>query len=44
MNKQAVQRKSILRDYAEIIVISIMLALFIRTFVVQAFKIPTGSM
>lgn len=36
--------KSIVREYAEAIVIAIVLALFIRTFVVQAFKIPSGSM
>ena len=33
-----------LREYFESIVIAVILALFIRTFVVQAFKIPTGSM
>lgn len=32
------------REYAEAAVIAIILALFIRTFVVQAFKIPSGSM
>jgi signal peptidase I len=37
-------RKSTLREYFESIVIAVILALFIRTFVVQAFKIPTGSM
>src|SRR5881409_1196795 len=37
-------KKSIVRDYFESIVIAVVLALFIRTFVVQAFKIPTGSM
>lgn len=37
-------RKSIAREYFESIVIAVILALFIRTFVVQAFKIPTGSM
>jgi len=37
-------RKSVLREYAEAIVIAVVLALFIRTFVVQAFKIPSGSM
>jgi signal peptidase I len=37
-------KKSILREYFESIVIAVILALFIRTFVVQAFKIPTGSM
>jgi signal peptidase I len=37
-------KKSIIREYFESIVIAVILALFIRTFVVQAFKIPTGSM
>ncbi|GJL62538.1 MAG: signal peptidase I [Nitrospirales bacterium] len=36
--------KSIIREYAEAIVIAIILAFFIRVFVVQAFKIPSGSM
>ena len=36
--------KSTVREYFESIVIAVILALFIRTFVVQAFKIPTGSM
>src|SRR3989304_5975727 len=37
-------RKSTGREYFESIVIAVILALFIRTFAVQAFKIPTGSM
>src|SRR4029077_16348306 len=37
-------RKSTAREYFESIVIAVILALFIRTFIVQAFKIPTGSM
>src|SRR4051812_28244047 len=37
-------RKSALREYFEAMVTAVILALFIRTFVVQAFKIPTGSM
>ena len=36
--------KSVWREYLEAIVIAVLLALFIRTFVVQAFKIPSGSM
>lgn len=36
--------KSTLREYIEAIAIALVLALFIRTFVVQAFKIPSGSM
>ena len=38
------KRKSIFREYFEAICVAIILALFIRTFVVQAFKIPSGSM
>ena len=37
-------KKSTRREYFESIVIAVILALFIRTWVVQAFKIPTGSM
>jgi signal peptidase I len=37
-------QKSTLREYFESIVIAVILALFVRTWVVQAFKIPTGSM
>lgn len=36
--------KSVIREYAEAIIIAILLALVIRAFVVQAFKIPSGSM
>jgi len=32
------------KEYAEAIIIAILIAVFIRTFVVQAFKIPSGSM
>jgi signal peptidase I len=38
------KKKSIFREYVEAIVIALLLALFIRGFVVQAFKIPSGSM
>jgi signal peptidase I len=37
-------KKSTVREYFESIVIAVILALFVRTWVVQAFKIPTGSM
>lgn len=36
--------KSTAREYAEAIGVAILLALVIRTFIVQAFKIPSGSM
>ncbi|MFC1798191.1 signal peptidase I [Thermodesulfobacteriota bacterium] len=38
------KKKSSLRENIEAIVIAVILALFIRTFIVQAFKIPSGSM
>ena len=38
------KNKSKIKEYAEAIIIAILIALFIRTFVTQAFKIPTGSM
>ena len=41
---EATFRKSTAREYFESIVVAVVLALFVRTFVFQAFKIPTGSM
>lgn len=41
---QQYRSKSVFREYIEAIVIAVLLALFIRTFIVQAFKIPSGSM
>ncbi len=38
------RRKSLFREYVEAILIAIVLALIIRQFIVQAFKIPSGSM
>jgi signal peptidase I len=37
-------KKKIVKEYLEPIVIAILIALFIRTFIVQAFKIPSSSM
>ena len=37
-------KKGRLRENIEAILVAVILALFIRTFVVQAFKIPSGSM
>ncbi|MDD2466339.1 MAG: signal peptidase I [Desulfobulbus sp.] len=37
-------KKSVIRENIEAIIIAVLLALFIRTFIVQAFKIPSGSM
>ncbi|WP_165066791.1 signal peptidase I [Desulfovibrio sp. ZJ200] len=36
--------KSLLREYGEALLVALILALLIRTFVVQAFKIPSESM
>lgn len=41
---EAPARKSVVREYAEAIVVAMLLAFAIRLFVVQAFKIPSGSM
>src|SRR5574337_478122 len=38
------KRKSLAREYVEAFVIAVLLAVLIRTFVVQAFTIPSGSM
>jgi len=40
----SLEKKSVLRDWVESILIALLLAMVIRTFVIQAFKIPTGSM
>jgi len=37
-------KKRIVKEYVEPIIIAILIALFIRSFVVQAFKIPSSSM
>ncbi len=42
--KTAKPKKTALREYTEAFLIAILLALLIRTFIIQAFKIPTGSM
>ncbi len=38
------KKKGIIREYAEAIITALLLALIIRAFVIQAFKIPSGSM
>lgn len=38
------QRKKFIKEYVEPIVIAVLIALFIRAFIVQAFKIPSSSM
>jgi len=42
--KSEAAKKSQLRDWTEALIVAAILALIIRTFVVQAFKIPSGSM
>ncbi len=42
--ENAETKKSKVRENVEAIIIAIILALFIRTFIIQAFKIPSGSM
>ena len=42
--RPAAKPKSQVREYAEALAVALLLALVIRTFVVQAFKIPSGSM
>jgi len=42
--KPETAKKSQLRDWTEALLVAAILALIIRTFVVQAFKIPSGSM
>ena len=43
-NEKQAPQKGHLRENIEAILVAILIALFIRTFVVQAFKIPSGSM
>ncbi len=42
--KEIAPPKSRLRENIEALILAILLALFIRAFIVQAFKIPSGSM
>ena len=42
--RKKTRNKSIIREYTEIIVLAVALALFVRTFFVQAFRIPSESM
>jgi len=42
--EESAPQRSHLREHIEAILVAILIALFIRTFVVQAFKIPSGSM
>ena len=40
----SIKQKGKLRENIEVIIIAVIIAMFIRTFVVQAYKIPSGSM
>ena len=42
--KEIKPKKSNLRENIEAIILAIIIALFVRTFIIQAFKIPSGSM
>src|ERR1700683_722864 len=42
--ERAQAQKSVAREYGEAMIIALLLAIFIRTFFVQAYKIPSGSM
>lgn len=44
MAKKGKRQKSQIREWTEAIVFALLIALFIRTFIVQAFKIPSSSM
>ncbi len=44
LQDKAPKRKSLWREYAEALLVALVLAIVIRTFVVQAFKIPSESM
>ena len=39
-----IRQRAIIREWVESIIIAFLLAMFIRTFFIQAFKIPSGSM
>ena len=43
-NQEMRKKKSTFREYTEAILIALVLAFIIRSFLVQAFKIPSGSM
>ena len=38
------RKKNTTREYTEAILVALLAAMFLRAFVVQAFRIPTGSM
>jgi len=42
--RRGLKEKSWFREYGESILIAFIIAMIVRTFVIQAFKIPSGSM
>lgn len=42
--RRKAKKKGVLREYVEAIVVAVFIALCLRAFVIEAFKIPTGSM
>jgi signal peptidase I len=44
VKEEGMEKKKFIKEYLEPIVIAVVIALFIRAFIVQAFKIPSGSM
>jgi signal peptidase I len=42
--RKSEKKKSVIREYSEIILMAVFLAFFVRTFFIQAFKIPSESM
>jgi len=44
MSPKRMRKKNLFKEYLTPILIAVLIALFIRTFVVQAFKIPSSSM
>jgi signal peptidase I len=42
--EETMEKKKFIKEYLEPIVVAVLIALFIRTFIIQAFKIPSSSM
>ena len=44
MMMEGKKKKGAIREYAEALITALLVALFLRAFVVEAFKVPSGSM
>jgi signal peptidase I len=44
VKSESMEKRKIIKEYLEPMLIAVLIALLVRTFVVQAFKIPSGSM